>query len=106
MMSKQKSFQKLYEAAAKATPGEWVAENGAIFSASEGTANYMLAEICGGSELTAEQDWLNAEFIAAANPPVVLALLGALEAAEKQITELTLANALNETTIAMQKEIK
>lgn len=81
-------YQALREAAEKATPGEWCADDyhGVIADAGL-NANYYIAS-CSGPDNRA-----NKRFIAAANPATVLALLDELEAAEKRNAELQSENA-------------
>ena len=80
----------LREAAEKATPGVWVylPKNTSIeydygSDDSQGSITYM-----DSGDFTQKQTDLNGEFIAAANPATVLALLDELEAKDKQIAEL------------------
>lgn len=72
-------FSELKAAAMAATPGQWAAELTEVWVVSDGTADFMLTNIFGDNELSAEQDRANAAFIAAANPPAVLELLAELE---------------------------
>lgn len=72
-------FSELKAAAMAATPRRWVAELTEVWVVSDGTADFMLTNIFGDNELSAEQDRANAAFIAAANPPAVLDLLAELE---------------------------
>ncbi|WP_413715459.1 hypothetical protein IBZ12_21455 [Serratia ureilytica] len=72
-------FSELKAAAMAATPRQWVAELTEVWVVSDGTADFMLTNIFGDNELSAEQDRANAAFIAAANPPAVLDLLAELE---------------------------
>ena len=79
--------QALREAAEKATQGPWVETCGDVTTADyevEGVT--FLDHICNCEIIGTESP--NAEFIAAANPATVLALLDKLEAAEKRIAEL------------------
>ncbi|EBN5051554.1 TPA: ead/Ea22-like family protein [Citrobacter freundii] len=78
--------QALREAAEKATQGPWVETCGEVTTADyevEGVT--FLDHICNCEIIGTESP--NAEFIAAANPATVLALLDELEAAEKRIAE-------------------
>ncbi|CAM8374688.1 DUF551 domain-containing protein [Escherichia coli] len=95
------NYQALREAAEKATCGEWSLEYGeSRFDCDDALihredAGYI--PICriegahpesGFDEDFQMEQQANAEFIAAANPATVLALLGELEAAKKRIAEL------------------
>ncbi|CAH3928766.1 hypothetical protein AI2680V1_4157 [Citrobacter freundii] len=79
--------QALREAAEKATPGEWkrmMRNSDELMTTFHGVAiGNVFVELT-----TGKRDIFDAEFIAAANPATVLALLDELEAAEKRITEL------------------
>ena len=82
--------QRMKAAALKATPGEWVylPSNTSIeydygSDDSQGSITYM-----DSGDFTQKQTELNGIFIALANPANVLALVGALEAAEKRNAEL------------------
>ncbi|CAD6054090.1 ead/Ea22-like family protein [Escherichia coli] len=94
-------YQALREAAEKATCGEWSLEygkgrfNGDDALIHRDVVGYL--PICriegahpesGFDEDFQMEQQANAEFIAAANPATVLALLGELEAAKKRIAEL------------------
>ncbi|WP_225389972.1 ead/Ea22-like family protein [Escherichia coli] len=94
-------YQALREAAEKATCGEWSLEYGEErFDAGDALIHREAAgyiPICriegahpesGFDEDFQMEQQANAEFIAAANPATVLALLGELEAAKKRIAEL------------------
>uniref|UniRef100_UPI003221D7C1 ead/Ea22-like family protein n=1 Tax=Clostridium perfringens TaxID=1502 RepID=UPI003221D7C1 len=81
-------FSELKAAAMAATPGPWAAVLNGVWVVSDGTADFMLTDIFGDSELSAEQDRANAAFIAAANPAVVLELLAERDADKKRIAEL------------------
>ncbi|HAW2034560.1 TPA: ead/Ea22-like family protein [Escherichia coli] len=94
-------YQALREAAEKATCGEWSLEYGeGRFDGDDALINREAAgyiPICriegahpesGFDEDFQREQQANAEFIAAANPATVLALLGELEAAKKRIAEL------------------
>ncbi|HHH7295643.1 TPA: ead/Ea22-like family protein [Escherichia coli] len=94
-------YQALREAAEKATCGVWSLEYGEErFDAGDALIHREVAgyiPICriegAHSESGFDEDFqmeqqANAEFIAAANPATVLALLGELEAAKKRIAEL------------------
>ncbi|WP_275146877.1 ead/Ea22-like family protein [Citrobacter freundii] len=79
--------QALREAAEKATQGPWVETCGEVTTADyevEGVT--FLDHICNCEIIGTESP--NAEFIAAANPATVLALLDELEAKDKQIADL------------------
>lgn len=77
--------QALREAAEKATPGEWRRAS-TRFNGITAQSAYPL---CGKEDILASAaEKRDAEFIAAANPATVLALLDELEAAEKRIAEL------------------
>ncbi|EKY0022244.1 ead/Ea22-like family protein [Citrobacter freundii] len=83
--------QALREAAEKATQGPWVETCGEVTTADyevEGVT--FLDHICNCEIIGTESP--NAEFIAAANPATVLALLDDLEAAEKRNAELQSEN--------------
>ncbi|EZK10709.1 ead/Ea22-like family protein [Escherichia coli 1-176-05_S1_C3] len=95
------NYQALREAAEKATCGEWSLEYGeSRFDGDDAlihreAAGYIpICRIEGAhSESGFDEDFqmeqqANAEFIAAANPATVLALLGELETAKKRIAEL------------------
>ncbi|HBM7627595.1 TPA: ead/Ea22-like family protein [Enterobacter hormaechei subsp. xiangfangensis] len=72
----------LREAAEKATKGQWAVEfNDEIYS-TDGVNHEQIAMVF------SENEARDAAFIAAANPPTVLALLDELEAKDKQIAEL------------------
>ncbi|HBV0138456.1 ead/Ea22-like family protein [Escherichia coli] len=94
-------YQALREKAEKATCGEWSLEYGE--SRFDGDDALIHREVAGyipicriegaHSESGFDEDFqmeqqANAEFIAAANPATVLALLGELETAKKRIAEL------------------
>ncbi|HAM5013466.1 DUF551 domain-containing protein [Escherichia coli] len=94
-------YQALREAAEKATCGEWSLEYGkGRFNGDDALIHREVAgyiPICriegahpesGFDEDFQMEQQANAEFIAAANPATVLALLGELEAAKKRIAEL------------------
>lgn len=94
-------YQALREAAEKATCGEWSLEYGeGRFDGDDALIHREAAgyiPICriegahpesGFDEDFQMEQQANAEFIAAANPATVLALLGELEAAKKRIAEL------------------
>ncbi|MCW6946242.1 ead/Ea22-like family protein [Escherichia coli] len=94
-------YQALREAAEKATCGVWSLEYGEErFDAGDALIHREVAgyiPICriegAHSESGFDEDFqmeqqANAEFIAAANPATVLALLGELETAKKRIAEL------------------
>ena len=94
-------YQALREAAEKATCGEWSLEYGEErFDAGDALIHREVVgylPICriegahpesGFDEDFQMEQQANAEFIAAANPATVLALLGELEAAKKRIAEL------------------
>ncbi|EFA4013586.1 ead/Ea22-like family protein [Escherichia coli] len=94
-------YQVLREAAEKATCGEWSLEYGeSRFDGYDALIHREVAgyiPICriegahpesGFDEDFQMEQQANAEFIAAANPATVLALLGELEAAKKRIAEL------------------
>ncbi len=96
-------YQELREKAEKATCGEWSLEYGEErFDAGDALIHREVVgylPICriegahpesGFDEDFQMEQQANAEFIAAANPATVLALLGELEAAEKRIAELEL----------------
>ncbi|MEW3322664.1 ead/Ea22-like family protein [Escherichia coli] len=95
------NYQALREAAEKATCGEWSLEYGeGRFDGDDALIHREVAgyiPICriegahpesGFDEDFQMEQQANAEFIAAANPATVLALLGELEAAKKRIAEL------------------
>ncbi|EFE8658999.1 DUF551 domain-containing protein [Escherichia coli] len=95
------NYQALREAAEKATCGEWSLEYGdGRFDGDDALIHREVAgyiPICriegAHPESSFYEDFqmeqqANAEFIAAANPATVLALLGELEAAKKRIAEL------------------
>ncbi|HIH9097011.1 TPA: ead/Ea22-like family protein [Escherichia coli] len=95
------NYQALREAAEKATCGEWSLEYGeSRFDGDDALIHREAAgyiPICriegahpesGFDEDFQTEQQANAEFIAAANPATVLALLGELEAAKKRIAEL------------------
>ena len=94
-------YQALREAAEKATCGEWSLEYGeGRFDGDDALIHREVAgyiPICriegahpesGFDEDFQMEQQANAEFIAAANPATVLALLGELETAKKRIAEL------------------
>ena len=78
--------QALREAAEKATPGEWkrmMRNSDELMTTFHGVAiGNVFVELT-----TGKRDIFDAEFIAAANPATVMALLDELEAAEKRIAE-------------------
>ena len=79
--------QALRSKARSASAGEWIKESGdgweAICSADDqANGNFIIAHFEGPDAQA------NREFVQAANPDAVLALLGELEAAEKRIAEL------------------
>lgn len=75
--------QALREAAENATPGEWCADDMFGVVADAGLNGNFYIATCSGPD---NRD--NKRFIAAANPATVLALLDALEAAERRLTEV------------------
>ncbi len=79
--------QALREAAEKATPGEWkrmMRNSDELMTTFHGVAiGNVFVELT-----TGKRDIFDAEFIAAANPATVLALLDELEAAERRNAEL------------------
>ncbi|MHT06998.1 ead/Ea22-like family protein [Escherichia coli] len=100
------NYQALREAAEKATCGEWSLEYGeGRFDGDDALIHREVAgyiPICriegahpesGFDEDFQMEQQANAEFIAAANPPTVLALLDELETAEKRNAELQSENA-------------
>ncbi|MCW1435513.1 ead/Ea22-like family protein [Citrobacter freundii] len=91
--------QALREAAEKATQGPWIETCGEVTTADydiEGVT--FLDHICNCEIIGTESP--NAEFIAAANPATVLALLDELEAAEKRIAELDASHSRLRDTMA------
>lgn len=77
--------QALREAAEKAAPGKWrYLKTTPFMDAEISSENHTRVVNLLASDVTAD----NSEFIAAANPATVLALLDELEAAEKRIAEL------------------
>ncbi|HHD2946972.1 TPA: ead/Ea22-like family protein [Enterobacter bugandensis] len=77
----------LRESAEGATQGPWVEKRGEVTTADyEVEGATYLDHICNCEIIGTESP--NAEFIAAANPATVLALLDELEAAKKRIAEL------------------
>ena len=82
--------QALREAAEKATPGEWkrmMRNSDELMTTFHGVAiGNVFVELT-----TGKRDIFDAEFIAAANPATVLALLDDLEVAEKRIADLQVA---------------
>ena len=80
--------QALREAAEKATPGEWkrmMRNSDELMTTFHGVAiGNVFVELT-----TGKRDIFDAEFIAAANPSTVLALLDELEAKDAQIVNLT-----------------
>lgn len=77
----------LREAAEKATPGPWVEKRGEVTTADyEVEGATYLDHICNCEIVGTESP--NAEFIAAANPATVLALLDELEVKDKSISFL------------------
>ncbi len=77
--------QALREAAEKATPGKWRRAS-TRFNGITAQSAYPL---CGKEDILANAaEKRDAEYIAAANPATVLALLDELEAAEKRVAEL------------------
>lgn len=79
--------QALREAAEKATQGPWIETCGEVTTADyEVEGITFLDHICNCEIIGTESP--NAEFIAAANPATVLALLDELEAKDKRIAEL------------------
>ncbi|HFK5704786.1 TPA: ead/Ea22-like family protein [Enterobacter roggenkampii] len=78
----------LREAAEKATPGPWgIARNGKTITSNQSHPVAVVTEDF-HRLLANGKTGGDAEFIAAANPATVLALLDELEAAEKRIAEL------------------
>ncbi|HIC2865746.1 TPA: ead/Ea22-like family protein [Citrobacter freundii] len=79
--------QALREAAEKATPGEWkrmMRNSDELMTTFHGVAiGNVFVELT-----TGKRDIFDAEFIAAANPATVLALLDKLDSAESRIAEL------------------
>lgn len=76
----------LREAAEKATPDYWKYSTFDC-AITDDTSSLAIVRMDSG-HLNDEQSALNGDFIAAANPATVLALLDELEAAEKRIAEL------------------
>ena len=72
----------LREAAEKATKGQWAVEFDDEIYSTDGVNNEQIAMVFSGNEVR------DAEFIAAANPATVLALLDELEAKDRHIAEL------------------
>ena len=75
-------YQALREAAEKATKGKWAVEFDDEIYSTDGINHEQIAMVF------SENESRDAEFIAAANPAAVLALLDELEAAKKRIAEL------------------
>lgn len=83
----------LREAAEKATPGPWcIARNGKTITSNQSHPVAVITEDF-HRMLANGKTGGDAEFISAANPVTVLALLDELEAAEKRISELESDNA-------------
>lgn len=107
------NYQALREAAEKATCGEWSLEYGEErFDAGDALIHREVVgylTICriegahpegGFDEDFQMEQQANAEFIAAANPATVLALLGELETAKKRIAELSASHSKLRDTMA------
>ncbi|EEW6225014.1 ead/Ea22-like family protein [Escherichia coli] len=107
------NYQTLREAAEKATCGEWSLEYGkGRFDGDDALIHREVAgyiPICriegahpesGFDEDFQMEQQANAEFIAAANPATVLALLDELESAEKRIAELSASHSKLRDTMA------
>lgn len=76
--------QALREAAEKATPGDWRRASTRF----NGITSQAVYPLCGKEEILANTaEKRDAEFIAAANPATVLALLDELEAKDKRIAD-------------------
>lgn len=98
--------QALREAAEKATPGEWkrmMRNSDELMTTFHGVAiGNVFVELT-----TGKRDIFDAEFIAAANPATVLALLDELEAAEKRIAELSASHSkLRDAMAAIHNTIR
>lgn len=93
-MTSESKYSELKAAALAATPGPWAAELNEVWVISDRTADFMLTDIFGDNELSAQQDCANARFIAAANPAAVLALL-----AERDSNQQNYHNAMEELRI-------
>lgn len=89
--------QALREAAEKIESRMWGAEGSQVFSVSNGTADALMLEVF-GDETSGQQDCDIANFIAAANPAIVIMLLDEIEMLSK--SEWNLAG---ELTDAQQK---
>ncbi|EFH7605165.1 ead/Ea22-like family protein [Escherichia coli] len=76
------NYQALREAAEKATKGKWAVEFDDEIYSTDGINHEQIAMVF------SENESRDAEFIAAANPATVLALLDELETAKKRIAEL------------------
>lgn len=93
--------QALRESAEKATQGQWVVEFDDEVYSTNGVNNEQIAMVF------SENEARDAEFIAAANPATVLALLDELEAAEKRIAELSASHSkLRDTMTGIHNTIR
>ncbi|MCK2286010.1 ead/Ea22-like family protein [Escherichia coli] len=91
--------QALREAAEKATPGNWRRASTRF----NGITAQGVYPPCGKEEILASTaEKRDAEFIAAANPSTVLALLDELEAAEKRVAELEAREVVLPQRISME----
>lgn len=83
-------LKRLRELAEKATPGPWAAEDmWEVITTVEQDLDtpfpgIALTDFRGSSDLGNDQNDLNAQFIAAANPQAILSLLDRLEAVERE----------------------
>ncbi|EMO5717485.1 ead/Ea22-like family protein [Enterobacter bugandensis] len=96
----------LREAAEKATQGPWVEKRGEVTTADyEVEGATYLDHICNCEIVGTESP--NAEFIAAANPATVLALLDELEAKDQRIADLEHERvAMEAVTLAMRDDMR
>lgn len=98
--------QALREAAEKATESDWIVDahegwHAVIPVADTVNGNYIIAEFQG------PESKRNRDFVAAANPATVLALLDELEAKDKRIAELERERvAMESVTLAMRDDMR
>lgn len=79
--------QALRQLTSRATPGPWTMEHENIWYSENGYTKH-LAYFCQGDDVDDNQDDVNTQYVAAADPTTVLALLDELEAAQNRSVEL------------------
>lgn len=97
--------QVLRQLASRATPGPWTMEHENIWYSENGYTKH-LAYFCQGDDVDDNQDDVNTQYVAAADPTTVLALLDELEAAGNRINRLESIVAVAEKRNALMREWK